>query len=201
MGRQRQRINLQESLGLNINRMIRRHLIAPRSASGPSWLTWSYTYTQERIATATLTSDLSEPPYGWVRVRVGSLDQTIQVVRQDRRFGGGQWYFICPYTHRQCSAIWLPNGANKFGSRHAWRRQVAYGSQFQSRHDRALATAQAIRARLGGPDWAGIDEFEPPKPKGMRWRTYNRLIDRSRDQEAIADERLFSLLDQWTNLS
>ena len=201
MGRPRQRVNLQEGLGLNINRLIRRRFIAPSRASGPSWLTWSYTYTQERIATATLTSDLSEPPCGWVRIRVGSLDQTIQVVRQDRQFGGGQWYFICPYTDCQCSAIWLPNGADKFGSRHAWRRQVAYGSQFQSRHDRALATAQAIRARLGGPDWAGIDEFDPPKPKGMRWRTYNRLIDRSRGQEAIADERLFFFINQWAKLS
>ncbi len=73
-----------------------------------------------------------------------------------------------------------------------------YRSQFQTEHDRALSKAQAIRTKLGGPDCAGIDEFDPPKPKGMRWRTYHKLICRSREQEAIADERLIFFLDQWS---
>jgi hypothetical protein len=56
---------------------------------------------------------------------------------------------------------------------------VAYSSQFQSRHDRALTKSQALRAKLGGPDWAGIDEFDPPKPNWMRWKTYNRIVSRA----------------------
>ena len=94
----------------------------------------------------------------------------------------------------------MPPGAKSFGSRQTWGRQVAYSSQFQTRCDRALNAAQAIRARLGGSDWAGIDEFDPPRPKWMRWRTYERLIDRSREYEAVADERLFRIIARWGNL-
>jgi hypothetical protein len=64
-----------------------------------------------------------------------------------------------------------------------------------------MAQAQAIRARLGGRDWAGIDEFDPPKPKWMRWRTYQNLIDKSRRLESVADERLFVLVNQWLRQS
>jgi hypothetical protein len=50
-------------------------------------------------------------------------------------------------------------------------------------HDRALRKAQAIRVRLGGS--ANMTEFFPAKPKGMQYRTYERL---SMEAEA-ADRR------------
>jgi hypothetical protein len=58
-----------------------------------------------------------------------------------------------------------------------------------------LAQAQTISARLGGPDWAEINEFDPPKPKWIRWRTYQDLIDRTRRRETVADERVFILIN------
>src|SRR6185295_8365327 len=187
MGRSRSRVDLQEGLSLNINRLVRLKFITPGGSAGPYYLTWSYSYSGEKIATAILTSDHSSSNVGWLHIRVGDLVQRIATQCQDRHFGGGQWYFVCPCTHRLCSVLWLPAGARRFASRQTWGRQVAYHSQFQTRHDRALSKAQAIRAKLGGPNWAGIDEFDPPKPRGMRWRTYNRLVAISRDQEAIAD--------------
>ena len=47
-----------------------------------------------------------------------------------------------------------------------------------------------MRATLGGPDWAGYNGDDPPKPKWMRWKTYNHILDRSHEYEAVADERL-----------
>ncbi len=192
---------LQEGLGLNINRLIRRGFLKRGTVAGPYYLTWSYRYSEERIAAGILTSDLSEPGSGWVRIELGTIKQTVHLVSQPRHLGGRQWYFRCPTTALLASTLWLPAGASRFASRQSWGRQVAYSSQFQSRHDRALARAQAIRARLGGANWAGIDEFDPPKPKGMRWATYTRLIDSSRQLEVVADEQIFSLLNQWQRLS
>ncbi len=197
MGRNRTRVCLQDGLSLNLNRLMRRRFLAPGFVSGPFRIVWTYTYTGEEFAQGLISADLSQATFGWLRIQIGKLDQKIQLVRLSRHFGGGQWYFICPFKNRRCSVVWYPNGARAFGSRQTWGRQVAYSTQFQPRHDRALAKAQAIRVRLGGPKWAGIDELDPPKPKGMRWRTYEQLITRSRQLEAIADARLFSIMNQW----
>ena len=43
-----------------------------------------------------------------------------------------------------------------------------------------LTRAQNKRVRLGGS--GSLDEAFPPKPKGMHWRTYNRLA--AEDEEA-----------------
>ena len=94
----------------------------------------------------------------------------------------------------------MPPGATQFASRQYWGRQVAYSSQFQPWYDRALNKAQALRARLGGPDWAAFDELDPPKPKRMRLRTYERITLEAHRQEAIADQRLFFLVNQWMKL-
>ena len=63
-------------------------------------------------------------------------------------------------------------------------------SQFETWHSRALTQGQGLRAKLGGPDWAGYCGDDPPKPKWMRWKTYNRILERSDRYEAIADDRL-----------
>jgi hypothetical protein len=148
------------------------------------------------MASALISANL-EGKHGWLRIQLGALDQQIWLKRTPRPYGGGQWYFRCPVTSGDCTVLWMPSGARKFASRKAWGRQVAYSSQFQTRYDRALTAAQRIRANLGGPDWAGIDETDPPKPKWMRWRTYEHLIDRSRAYETIADVRLFRLIARW----
>jgi hypothetical protein len=58
-----------------------------------------------------------------------------------------------------------------FACRHCYR--LAYASQQESAHDRGLLKAQGIRMRLGGTANM-LDDF-PEKPKGMHWRTYERL--------------------------
>jgi hypothetical protein len=95
---------------------------------------------------------------------------------------------------RIASVLWKPPGADRFCSRQTWGRQVAYGSQFESPHDRALNAAQDIRYRLGWKDYASIDDCMPPKPKWMRWRTYERIIQRCEANEAICNQYLWGIL-------
>lgn len=50
---------------------------------------------------------------------------------------------------------------------------VAYPSQQEDAPDRAARRCERLRARLG---WhGGIFDFPEGKPKGMHWRTYERL--------------------------
>jgi hypothetical protein len=159
--------------------------------TGPNHISWSYTYTDEEIASGLLSASMVSEQAGWLRIQIGNLDQWLPLRRQPRHFGGAQWYFECPRTGRRCSVVWMPPGARSFASRQAWgARKVAYSSQFQTWHDRALTAGQKLRSDLGGPDWAGYNGDDPPKPKWMRWKTYNRILDRSYRYEAIADQHL-----------
>jgi hypothetical protein len=87
--------------------------------------------------------------------------------------------------------LWRPPGARKFCSRQAWGRQVAYRSQFQGASDRAYLGKERIKARLIGD----LDPAEwdlPPKPRWMRWKTYNRYVERFDGCEEMLDKASIS---------
>jgi hypothetical protein len=190
MPRPRYRASLQQGLRLDLNKLRRNGFVCPGSRTGPNFIRWSYVYTDEEITSGLLTASMEYENQGWLRIQIGKLDQYLTLVPQPRRFGGRQWYFECPKTGERCSVVWMPPGAHSFASRRAWGAQVTYNSQLQTRYDRALTQGQRLRAKLGGPDWAGYNGDDPPKPKWMRWKTYNRILDRSDRYESIADERL-----------
>jgi hypothetical protein len=64
----------------------------------------------------------------------------------------------------------------------------AYGSQFETSHDRALSAAQDIRHELGGKNHISLLELPPPKPKGMQGRTYEARINRLKSYETICSQ-------------
>jgi hypothetical protein len=71
-------------------------------------------------------------------------------------------------------------GGSIFACRHCY--QLAYDSQREQPYQRALSRAQAIWMKLGGSACTS-DDF-PPKPKGMHWRTYERLCLEAERAEA-----------------
>jgi hypothetical protein len=127
-----------------------------------------------------LLRDGTIPHDGGAGIRIEFSDgsqQEIALTSRPRHFGGKQWYFLCPRTGRPVSVLWRPPGARRFASRQAWGRQVAYRSQFQDATGRAHLGQQRIKARLIGS--LDPDEWDlPPKPKRMRWATYNRNVER-----------------------
>jgi hypothetical protein len=86
------------------------------------------------------------------------------------RFGGSRLWFVCPACRQRCRVL--------FGSwRIACRRchRLRYGSQVESRSSRAIRGMTRIVKRL---DPEATCNDLPSKPKGMHWKTYNRLADR-----------------------
>jgi hypothetical protein len=185
MSRPRQRICLQEGLKLDINVLARRGLIVPGSAIGPHAIRWVNS-DGETIASGWVSADMGSDSEGLLHLQVGELKQAITLVTLPRHYGGRQWFFMCPVTNRRASVLWLPRGERQFASRKAWPGKVAYSSQFMTPADRAHLGKERIKKRLIGE--LDPEEWDlPPKPKWMRWRTYQRFVERFERYEAALD--------------
>jgi hypothetical protein len=138
---------------------------------------------------------------GWLRIQLGNLDQWIVLVAHSRRFGGRQWYFMCPAMNRPVSVLWKPPGATRFCSRQEWGHwAVAYRSQFLDADNRAHAGQAKIKSRLIGD--CDPDEWDlPPKPKWMSWRTYNRYVQRYDRYEDVLEEGIIPLMAKFLGRS
>jgi hypothetical protein len=189
--RSRQRTTLESGLKLDLNELRRQGLIRPGTKCGV--VIRRTDSTGEEIARGLITSNMEGEYEGWLRIRLGSIDQTIILVPKPRHFGGYQWYFVCPVMNRYASVLWMPPGATRFCSRQAWGRRVAYASQFLDPDNRAHRGQAKIKARLISD--LDPDEWDlPPKPKGMRWRTYNRYVQKFDAYEDILNQNIAELM-------
>ncbi len=97
------------------------------------------------------------------------VEQPIHMEHTPCTYGGTRPWWRCPSCSRRVAILY---GLGKlYACRHCCR--LAYASQRESAFDRALRRAQSIRKRLGGT--ANTMEPFPPKPRGMRRRTFERL--------------------------
>jgi hypothetical protein len=195
MPRPRQRACLEDGLRLHLNRLARQGFIRPGAATGPVGIKWTNSYFNGEVASGVITADMSGRHEGWFRIQIGQLDQRIVLVSHPRHFGGRQWYFVCPHMERRATVLWMPPGASSFASRQRWARQVAYASQFMGRDDRAHRGQAKIKSRLCSIGQFDPDEWKlPPKPKWMRWRTYDRAVEKFDRYEPILDDGVFALI-------
>lgn len=191
MGRARERVCLQDGLKLDLNKLARKGFVRPGSQTGGRGIRWTHSYWGE-IASGIISADMSGRNEGWLRIQLGNFDQTIVLSARSRHFGGRQWYFMCPVRNRVASVLWKPSGATRFCSRQTWRRQVAYQSQFNDGTGRAHAGQARVKARLIGDLDPGEWDL-PPKPKWMRWATYNRHAERFEHYGGVLDDGLVAL--------
>ena len=178
----------ESGLKLDINRLCRNGFIRPGSYTESS-MRWSDSYSA-RNARGVIKADMRDPS-NWIWFRIQIDDEQIQHIAleaRERRFGGHQWYFLCPRTGTRASVLWMPPGAQSFASRKRWGRQVAYHSQFLSWIDRAHLGKSRINRRLCAAGSFDPSDWEfPPKPKWMRWPTYHRAEEKFDRYEAALD--------------
>jgi hypothetical protein len=114
---------------------------------------------------------------------------TIRLASLPLQYGGRRWYMHCPYTQRRVLKLYKFGSIEQFCSRTAIRPQPTYASQRVSGSDRINAQRWAIRRKIGD---TFSDLFgEPYKPKGMRWRTFERYAER--DAELAEREGVYLL--------
>lgn len=134
----------------------------------------------------------SEQDRVWLIYRHGQDDHSwkrenypVTLERTPCHYGGSRPWFRCPA--RGCGRrVAVLYGAEIFACRHCYR--LAYDSQNEPPHYRALRRVQAIRVKLGGSP--SLFEDFPERPRGMHWRTYARL-------SAEAEEAKYQSLPPW----
>jgi hypothetical protein len=194
-------VKLQDGLKLDLNRLAAQGAVKWNRFSGPTTIQWTSDY-WGHVASAVISADMSAERMGVFRIRFSEREQTIFLSSRPRHFGGRQWYFVCPYMNSLVSVLWKPPGASYFASRQKWGRQVAYATQFMSPTDRAHCGKAKINGRLCSRGGFNPDDWDlPPKPKWMRWRTYNRAVARYDRYEEVLDDGIGALVARLTGLT
>jgi hypothetical protein len=113
--------------------------------------------------------------------------QTLPRAPSPRHFGGLQWYVICSRTGQPARVLFRPLGATFFASRYAWGRRAAYASQFLA----PIGRAWRIKAKVALLGDADPDAWDlSPKPKAMRWVTYEKWEAKYDAAEEMLDAQL-----------
>ena len=173
--------------------MIRRGQVVPGRYVRHT-LTWTRTATGERVASLGYEANLLDEAASWLQLTytVTRWPDGTKESRNDRvalettrpPFGGLRWWFRCPATGRLVAKLHLPNGGVRFASRRAYG--LAYRSQRVTALDRSHDRQRRIFAKLG-EEYESFQQPPPPKPKWMRWRTYDRLCAELAEAEAVHD--------------
>lgn len=115
------------------------------------------------------------------------VEERIILAWEPCRFGGQRPFSVCPGCGRDVLKLYV-RGRTRcrqcFG--------LAYHSQRQDCSGRLRNRADKIRKKLCGEP-GGLMTDLPPKPKGMHWRTYDRLIREIEDFEG----QLIQMLASW----
>lgn len=100
-----------------------------------------------------------------------SLNYPVELETTRCHYGGVRYWFTCPAIGCGRRVAILYAGGKYFACRHCYK--LAYKSQRETDEDRLIRKAEKIRQKL---DWEpGILNRNGWKPKGMHWKTFERL--------------------------
>ena len=121
------------------------------------------------------------------------VDYKIRLSWTSCNYGGKRPWFICPGKGcgRRVAKLYLKSGY--FLCRHC--NDLAYSSQRERKEFRLLNKTQKICEILGVNSCDGL--FNASKPKGMHWRTYEKLVD---EAQAFELESLYTMSQKLKNM-
>ena len=97
------------------------------------------------------------------------VEQQVQTQTSPCHLGGQRHWFTCPQCSKRVAVLYAPG--RYFACRQCGG--LGFATQKEGAGERASTKADKLRKRLG---WqAGILNADGGKPKGMHWKTYQRL--------------------------
>jgi hypothetical protein len=120
------------------------------------------------------------------------LQQHVAFAWSATNFHGRRQWLACPHCGRRVGVLYA---APYFRCRRC--HGLTYQSQRQPYSQRAADQADKLKRRVAGPGVTSNSDDFPPKPKRMRWRTYDALRER---HEQLTDQVIFAAMAkvlQW----
>ena len=143
-GRPALHMTCEDSLKLDLAEPSTRRAINPYANSSGIWH-WSR-FGEEIAAISYVWSRCVSELTLRYRCNGAPVIQTIRLVRTQPRFGGERYWFCCPVSGMRVRVLYLPAGAQRWGSRHA------YKLTYQSQRDCGLEhSIMRLLAHAGSP--------------------------------------------------
>lgn len=114
-----------------------------------------------------------------------TMSYIVQIAFTPCFYGGQRPWFLCPICHQRAGVLLLTSKVfvcRKCGN-------YCYQTQMEQPHGRSIIRTQRLLHKVGGH--APLDE--PPKPKGMHWNTYYKIMTRVEEAygRALRENRAF----------
>ena len=158
----------EDSQPLDIRRLQRAGVLTPGRFVGWQWTVNDKVHSSIRIIADTNSLTLSYS-YALRGNPAEAVNQTVWLESTPCALGGHRQWFTCPSCKRRVAVIY--GSGRLFACRRC--KGLAYSCQGESVDDRAARRADCLRKKLG---WEpGILNGPGLRPRGMHWRTYERL--------------------------
>jgi hypothetical protein len=188
-GRPGWRRKCEMSLPIDIRRLHRKGLLRAGSAFG-----WHWSLDDEprgnigiAVADGGLRFSYSWTPGG---AEPRNMGYTVRTDRSSCHFGGARSWFLCPRCTRRCAILYgLSRRDGYFGCRRCLR--LGYSSEAESLIDRLWRKQRKLESKL---NW--IEGDVPDRPKGMRNRTFENILNRINAVEEAKDADFFEKIER-----
>jgi hypothetical protein len=153
------------SMPLDIRKIARKGLLVPGNG-----FSWQWLVNDHQLAGISIRVDLLGMRLSYRMKSTGEVvEQRVQTQTSPCHLGGQRHWFTCPRCGKRVAVLYA------LGRYFACRTcgGLGYATQKEGSGDRAASRADKLRRRLG---WApGILNGDGGKPKGMHWKTYQRV--------------------------
>jgi hypothetical protein len=196
------RPHIESALSLSVGSLFKAGALRAGATTSGSWH-WSSDGKQVASIgySATLGAESGELRLSYTWKRAGKPQDVVCTIRLSSlplNYGGRRWYMHCPYTRRRALKLYKFGAIEQFCCRNAIRPLPTYDSQRTSGASRIIDQRWALRRKMGD---TFSDLFgEPYKPKGMRWRTFERYAARDAELAERENGYLRRFLGRWSGL-
>ena len=164
----------------------------------------------ERVASIVWRTTMEDGPrlhlsytYTPARESPRQINEAFYLVATWPHIGGQRWWIGC-MCGRRVARLYKAPGAYLFRCRRCYR--LTYASQNETREWRAFRRLRKCDTRLDPKGDAVpmdyLDGYTPPsKPKGMRWRTYERLVREAESHALTYQVRSVAAISKFLGFS